>query len=320
MSEGLDRQNPASQEDRIGPARIVSEQGLALGARVYLGETSDGQNATVWAWPSDQVSADAIPKLLAIIEGLEVDPVPGLAPVVHGSLSADRAVVVFARPDAATLVEAVTESRLTPAEAIAGGRDLALACLAARDRGFRVGCWDLREVACPDDDAPWTLLSPGIRALPTDTPSAANTLLEAVTKPHRPELADAQVEPEEGGPEAIEAETSGSSTAEPDDREIFAIGATLFYALTGGWAWDAEDLEGFRQAQLEGPPRALDELNPDLAKHKKLQEVVASCLTMTAESRPSSLDELLEELNTCMEEAQRLGADGDTSRSASRRA
>ncbi|MEC9072957.1 MAG: hypothetical protein VX938_11275, partial [Myxococcota bacterium] len=244
MTEAPEPLDPGTVMERIGPAEIRAPIGQCMGAQVFEGVTVSDDPVMVWSWPSDQVGGAAIPRLLAIIEGLEANAPPCLAPVLHGSLTADQAVLVFQRSDCPTLKDRASQEPLSPLKALAGCRELLQGIHDAKERGIRIVRWSPALIATPDDEqASWVMLAPGVHGLPSDSLPVPASLEEAAAI--APELATGEVTLESLGDEDLVP------------LEAYALGATLFYALTGSLPLEAESAGAYRRMQTEEETRDL---------------------------------------------------------------
>ena len=296
MTEASEPQEPAMVMERIGPAEIHAPIGQCMGAQVYEGSTASDEDVMVWSWPSDQVGGAAIPRLLAIIEGLEANAPSCLAPVLHGSLTADQAVLVFLKPPGETLETRASAEPLSPLRALAGCRELVQAIEEAKTRGIRTVRWSPALIGCPDDEeSSWLLMAPGVHALPSDSIPVPSSLEEAAAI--APELATGEVTLE---------------NLEDDELvplESYAIGATLFYALTGTLPLEAESAGAYRRLQGEEAARDLATLVESAGRYPQLLDLVRTCLSRQPEERPQSHVELMDALDTCVREAKRMASD-----------
>jgi serine/threonine protein kinase len=95
-----------------------------------------------------------------------------------------------------------------------------------------------------------------------------------------------------------------------DRAEAYAVGATLYYALSGCLPYEADSPERYCRLQLESSPRPLVEVAPHLERHGTVLRLVDRCLGRSPESRPQSLDALTVDLAIAIREAQQLEGSG----------
>lgn len=77
--------------------------------------------------------------------------------------------------------------------------------------------------------------------------------------------------------------------------DIYAVGVTLFYMLTGRPPFEGKNLVQLLATVLDKSPPNVTEQNPDVPE--SLSRVIESCLAKSSGSRPSSYAELRERLN-----------------------
>jgi serine/threonine protein kinase len=92
-----------------------------------------------------------------------------------------------------------------------------------------------------------------------------------------------------------------------DERsDVYAVGCSLFEALTGRTPFDEEEtLETIRKQACLKPPK-LSDINPLFVFSSELEEIVAKCLSKDPESRFQSMEELDEALSKLIEEDELL--------------
>jgi uncharacterized RDD family membrane protein YckC len=76
--------------------------------------------------------------------------------------------------------------------------------------------------------------------------------------------------------------------------DIYSVGMTLYYLLTGTTAFRGENVVQLLATILDKPPRAPRELRPEIPE--ELSRIVLRCLLKQAAERPASYDELRREL------------------------
>jgi serine/threonine protein kinase len=103
------------------------------------------------------------------------------------------------------------------------------------------------------------------------------------------------------------------SSCDAGDRwraEAYALGASLYFALSGRLPYEAETPERYCRLQLEEAPLPLIEVAPHLERHGSVLRLVDRCLERSAAQRPKSLDQMGREIAIAVREAQRLESSG----------
>lgn len=263
-----------------------------MGAEVRLERATDESMVQVWSWPSDGISAAAVPRLLHLIEALSGPHGLQVAQVVHGSVGADRTVVAFAQPSGRLLANAVAKAPLVPTDALACARLLVETLGQARALDVSLWRWDPAAVVVLPDRGGWVLPAPGMHGLPVEGPAEPRTQTEAAAC--APELAAGAIPVDEAaGPALCQAES-------------YALGATLFYALTGALPIEADSPAAYRAEQLEGEVRSVSDVAPTLAPYRELHSLMDVCLARSRQKRPHTIEELKRRVDVALTEAQRL--------------
>ena len=283
--------------ERIGPIEIRRGLPRVAGADVYAGEDGQGVRALVLHWPQGRLPGVAVPALAGLIESLQLEEAcPGLANVVHGSVSADQASVAFALAQGETLPKRLERGAASPVEALTGALSVVEGLRAARERGVPVGRWDPCRIMSLEDGPAWELAAPGVHAIAHVAGRAtSSTLGEAALC--APEVATGAVQ------------IRGASDVSVSAAEAWALGGTLFYALTGEYPTMTTDADEVLQDQLAGRVRDLMEVAPHLDRYRKMVALVRDCLQRAPAERPTSLDELEARLAEALREAERLDSD-----------
>lgn len=193
----------------------------------------------------------------------------------------------------ATRLERGTAS---PIEGLSGALSLVRALQSAAGAGTPVGWWDAADVISLDDGPAWGFATSGGRTLPLagELPDL-RTAAEAATC--APEVATGAVQLDR----ATEAERVAA--------ESYALGATLFLALTGSWPLAADDAPSYLRRQLVFHPRPPTDLAPYLERYKLLSELCRDCLQRAPSERPGTYAELLRRIEDAKREAERLDSD-----------
>ncbi|MCB9786754.1 MAG: hypothetical protein H6744_08685 [Deltaproteobacteria bacterium] len=284
------------ETQRLGPITIDGSLPPIGSASVHIGKTASGGRALVCQWPDGGLPGSSVPRLAQLIESLQEERVPGLASVIHGSVGADEAAIAFAWPAGDSLEERVAQDLTSPVEALAGALNLVRGLDRAAGLGIPVGRWDPASVIALHERPAWVLLAPGIHGLP-----GAGA---------RPRI-DSVVEAAACAPE-VATGTLDFATATLEERvasEAYALGATLFYAVTGALPLGGADPESYLRSQLGSAPRPLNEFAPALDRFRRLDEVLQRCLQRAPAARPQSYQELRDLLESALREAERLDDD-----------
>lgn len=279
-----------SEEERSGSLAATRPAPNAFGADVSVTSDPAGVSLQTWAWPAGQLADDAVPLVLQMIEGLG-SARPGRASVVQGSVTAERVSVSYEVCDAPTLAERADLTSISPLSALLAAEGLVAAVTECEKQGVPIGRWDpalLHDV----NENEWALPSPGLHALPLGRRPRIVSVIEAAAC----------------APEAATGAVDLSSCAERQraQAEAYAIGATLYWALSGALPLDAEHPESYCRAQLESTPKSLLEVAPHLERYASLIRLVDRCLSRSPEERPASHIELAGELAVAAREADRL--------------
>lgn len=297
LGEGPD---PAGQTggdiDHVGPITIGRSIGAVGGARTHSGTTHDGAEVLVCHWSAGMLSGASVPRLAQLIEALQEGSAPGLAAVAHGFVGADEAAIAFVRPPGEALDRRLTRGVASPVEALAGALNLTTGLEHAAAMGITIGRWDPSLLVSLDERPAWVLLAPGIHGLPSP---AGRPMMQSVTEAAAcaPEVATGALE--------FDVATAEERVA----SEAYALGATVYYAVTGALPLGGADPEAYLRSQLGSAPRPLAEIAPQLDRFRRLDEVLGQCLTRTPTARPRTYAELRALLQSALHEAERL--DGD---------
>lgn len=280
----------------LGPVTIQRAVGTIGAAQVYTGTIYDGAEVLVCHWSAGMLSGASVPRLAQLIDGLQEERAPGLAMVAHGFVGADEAAIAFVRPAGEALGHRIARGVASPVEALAGALNLTTGLERASAMGIAVGRWDPNLLVSLEERPAWVLLAPGIHGLPSPAGRPAmQSVIEAAAC--APEVATGTLE---------------FDTATPEERvasEAYALGATIYYAVTGALPLGGADPEAYLRSQLGSAPRPVAEIAPVLDRFRRLDEVLRQCLDRAPTSRPQSYSELRALLESALREAERL--DGD---------
>ncbi len=262
----------------------------ALGADVSVGGGGSGGSHQTWTWPAGQLADDAFPIVLQMIEGLGTAHA-ARSRVAQGSVTADHVSLSYQLNEAPTLAERAKGEPPTPLAALSAAQALVSALVDCAEQGVSVGRWDpalLQEV----DAGAWSLPTPGLHALPV----GKRPLIVSVTEASgcAPEAATGAVE------------LSNCTPKQRAQAEAYAVGATLYWVLSGVLPLDAESPESYCRAQLESAPESLLAVCPHLERYATLVRLVDRCLARSPDERPGSHAELEQELSVAAREADRL--------------
>jgi hypothetical protein len=277
-----------------GAAPVSRTTPNAFGADVRVETDASGTRIRTWTWPAHQLSETAVPVLLQIIEGMRTAH-PGRSCVLHGSVTADHASVSYTEMGLPTLLEVLEAEPLEVHPALVAAKCLTDALEDARSRDVAVGRWDPAQVQVWSEGG-WVLPAPGLHALPMGARPLIVTLSEASAC--APEVATGAVDLSDCPPDVR------------DRAEAYAVGATLYYALSGQLPYEADSPERYCRLQLESAPTPLVEAAPHLERHGTVLRLVDRCLERSPESRPESLEALTVELAIAIREAHRLESSG----------
>jgi hypothetical protein len=287
---------PGAEIDHIGPVTIQGTIGAIGGAQVYAGTVNDGAEVLVCHWGAGKLSGASVPRLAQLIEGLQEERAPGLATVAHGFVGAEEAAIAFVRPSGEALDRRVARDVASPVEALAGALNLTTGLERAAAMGIAIGRWDPSLLISLDERPAWVLLAPGIHGLPTQAgrPALASVIEAAACAP---EVATGTLE---------------FDIATPEERvasEAYALGASIYYAVTGALPLGGADPEAYLRSQLGSAPRPLAEIAPVLDRFRRLDEVLRQCLERAPTARPQSYADLRALLESALREAERLDDD-----------
>ncbi len=275
---------PQGSSGRVRPAPN------AFGADVSVGSNVSGVSLQTWTWPAGQLSDEAVPIVLQIIEGLGASH-PSRSSVAQGSVTAEHVSVSYIEDDSPTLSDRLDSEPISPSIALVASEGLVSALIECQERNVAIGRWDpalVNETA----EGGWSLPTPGLHALPLGGRPLIVSLTEAAAC--APEAAT-------GG-----LDLSSCSCIERSRAEAYALGATLYWVLSGQLPLEATTPEQYCRAQLESTPKPLLEVAPHLERYASLLRLVDRCLARSPQERPESHAELASELSIAAREADRL--------------
>lgn len=283
--------NPTDAEPALdvspGPARPTPN---AFGADVSVGSNVSGVSLHTWTWPTEQLSDEAVPIVLRLIEGLG-SAHPGRSCIAQGTVTADHVSLSYVEDASPTLAQRVEAQTIGPLAALLGAQGLVSALDDCEERNVAIGRWDPALVQ-ETSEGSWSLPHPGLHALPLGSRPLIVSLTEAAAC-------------------APEAATGGLalSSCGPKQRsraEAYSLGATLYWTLSGELPLQASTPDQYCRAQLEGSPRSLVEVAPHLERYASLIRLVDRCLARSPEERPEDHAELAHEISIAAREADRL--------------
>ncbi|MDP6944858.1 MAG: hypothetical protein QF464_11965, partial [Myxococcota bacterium] len=271
--------------ERIGPLYVRGTNAVnSHGAECLVATTPDGREANVWRWPAAKLDGLVIPSLALLIETLQDVSMAGVARIVHGSVATDHAVIAYTRPMGQTLSDYLRRGKTSPIEAVTSALTLMDGLAAMRALGVRGAWWTPDSLWAMDDEAQWTLAAPG--------------LVSVLRGGHDATVSDIAFRAPEAATLSTVADTSEQTYTA---IEVYAIGATLYYALSQRFPFDCDTVDAYVQAQQGEEAVRLDGLFDHLAPYEHLVDVVASCLDADPSARPESL----EALRRVLEDAER---------------
>jgi hypothetical protein len=287
---------PDGRLEHIGPITIGAVEAEIAGASVFRGTTQSGGRATVFHWGREGLAEVGVARLAQLIESLQEANVVGLAPVVHGFVGHEEAAVAFACLHGERLERRLVRGVASPVEALVGALNIAGGLEQAAGLGVVIGRWDPSRVLSLGERPGWVVTAPGIYALRAGggRPTLRGVIEAAACAP---EVATGALD---------------FDAATPDERvaaESYALGATIFYAVTGALPLGGADPEAYLRSQLGSAPRPLAEIAPELDRFRRLDEVLRRCLERAPGARPQSYAELRALLETALREAERLDDD-----------
>jgi hypothetical protein len=234
---------PDGRLEHIGPITIGAVEAEIAGASVFRGTTQSGGRATVFHWGREGLAEVGVARLAQLIESLQEANVVGLAPVVHGFVGHEEAAVAFACLHGERLERRLVRGVASPVEALVGALNIAGGLEQAAGLGVVIGRWDPSRVLSLGERPGWVVTAPGIYALRAGggRPTLRGVIEAAACAP---EVATGALD---------------FDAATPDERvaaESYALGATIFYAVTGALPLGGADPEAYLRSQLGSAPLA----------------------------------------------------------------
>jgi serine/threonine protein kinase len=261
-----------------------------FGADVSVGSNASGLSLQTWTWPTEQLSDDAVRIVLQIIEGLGSSR-PSRSRVAQGSVTADFVSLSYVEATSPILADWIESESISPRAALGASEGLVAGLIECEERNVAIGRWDpafINEL----ENGGWSLPTPGLHGLPMGSRPLIVSLTEAAAC--APEAATGAME------------LSSCTPVQRARAEAYALGATLYWALSGQLPLQADTPEQYCRAQLESTPKPLLEVAPHLERYATLILLVDRCLARSPEERPQSHEELTHELSIAAREADRL--------------
>jgi serine/threonine protein kinase len=276
-----------SSKERIGPLTLGPALPPSHGAERFEAISPEQRAAIVWRWPAPALERVSVPGFAHLIDTIRDVEIAGIAQILHGSVATEHAVIAFTRPAGDPLRDYLLRGKMSPLEAVTSALTLLDALIALRSFGVRGAWWTPSTLWVTEDEAQWTLSTPGLTSTLRITEP---THLEEVAF-RAPELATCK------DPSELEDQVYAAVAA-------YAVGATLFYSLINRLPYDNDEPGAYVAAQQSVVAPRVEDQDENLVPHKVLSEIIHCCLSRDPALRPHSLEAVRRSLEEAEQEAR----------------